>query len=178
MAIGTTAAIIIGASAAAGAYSAHEQASAAKEAAKTQADAANKATALQHDIYGQQTQNLNPYTQAGQGAIGTLNRLLTPGGGATYASPGAGNLLSPWSAPVPGAASTPAGTPYPWPSSSPPLAAPPMPTPGAAQTMGAPRAAPMFTMPGPTRATTNMRTAGPVYDGASPLRLEDFIARA
>jgi hypothetical protein len=59
---------------------------AANKAAKTQTAAADKALAANQAVYQDQRQLMAPYTQAGQSAVTTLGRLLTPGAGATYAS--------------------------------------------------------------------------------------------
>lgn len=52
-------------------------ASAAKSAANTQAAAANRASDIQRQMYDQTRTDLQPYRDAGQGAIPILNNLLT-----------------------------------------------------------------------------------------------------
>jgi hypothetical protein len=63
-------------SAGVGLYSAHKQASAAKDAAATQAVSGDKALALQGQIYNQTRNDLAPYRGAGTAALGSEMSLL------------------------------------------------------------------------------------------------------
>lgn len=86
MAIGTAAAIGLGAAAIGGAVSASKQSKAAKKAAQTASDAqvqvADKNNALAREIYGENKQTLAPWQEAGLTANSEINQLLRylPGG--------------------------------------------------------------------------------------------------
>ena len=65
-------AISLGISALSSIFGAKQQSNAAKEAARMQQRATQQAVGMMNQAYG-------PYLQAGQGAVGVLNRLMTPG---------------------------------------------------------------------------------------------------
>ena len=67
-------AAVIGISAATSAYSAHKQATTAKEAAQTQVASGDKAIALQKQMWEQQQQRQQPYVDAGSRALMQLQQ--------------------------------------------------------------------------------------------------------
>lgn len=77
--IGTTAAIILAASAIGGAAI---EAHAAGQAADKQQAATNQALGVQQGVYNQTRADLSPYTALGQGAVGNLRQLAGIPGGA------------------------------------------------------------------------------------------------
>jgi hypothetical protein len=90
MAVGTAIAVGMVASAAASAgasaYAANKQSSAAKKAADVQERAAREAQQRGDRMFGQQTQLLSPYLNAGAHAMTTLSRLMGAPAGSMYAS--------------------------------------------------------------------------------------------
>lgn len=80
MAIGTMAAIGLGAAAIGGAMSANSQKKAAYKAADTSQAVATQNNALARDIYGQNRTALSPYMQRGNAAGDQMNALLGLGG--------------------------------------------------------------------------------------------------
>lgn len=90
MAIATTTAIAIGATAAsagASVYSAKKGASAAKNAAAVQGRSADRALDLQRNIYNQQMQMQSPWVGLGQQSAMTLGRLTGVTPGSRFAAP-------------------------------------------------------------------------------------------
>lgn len=92
----------IGAQTATGLVAANKSANAAKSAAQAQTNASNQAIDLQKQMYQQAMQLQSPYLNLGNSAVNTLGRLMTPGSGARYASPGPaygammpGNMVAP-----------------------------------------------------------------------------------
>jgi hypothetical protein len=183
MAIGTAIAIgAIAASTAASAYAAHKQADAAKQAAQIQADAAGKATQAQSSA-------LSPYTQAGGDAMNTLSRLLGAPGGSQFASGGNFTAAMPPAAAVGAglpmmAGGQPGGPspsmPAPSPGGLPFQPAPRTTAPGAGMGvagMGGMPIMPRYRPPVSLPPSASAPAPGPVLDGSSPLRLEDFFAR-
>jgi hypothetical protein len=63
----------------AGALAAGATIYASNQAAGAEKSAANKSIAAQQQMFDTTQQNLQPYNQSGQGAMTTLNKLLTPG---------------------------------------------------------------------------------------------------
>lgn len=90
MAIATTTAIAIGATAAsagASVYGAKKAAGASKQAASAQERSANRAMDLQRNIYNQQQQMQSPFVGLGQQAAMTLGRLSGVTPGSRFAAP-------------------------------------------------------------------------------------------
>jgi hypothetical protein len=79
IATGTALAIGAGVSAAGGIGSAVMGAKASKNAANVQKQATDESVALQRDEFNQQQQNLQPWLEAGRGALGTLQSGLADG---------------------------------------------------------------------------------------------------
>lgn len=86
--LGTALAVGAISSAAGGATKSIIQSKAAKKAAQQQVRGTQEANRYMQQGMGQLSQLYSPYVNAGAGAMGTLGRLTTPGGGARYASPG------------------------------------------------------------------------------------------
>lgn len=76
MAIGTMAAIGLGAAGVGSFLGSKSQSKAAKTAANTQQQVANQNNALAQGIYNQNQQTLAPYVQAGVPAVGAMNSML------------------------------------------------------------------------------------------------------
>ena len=174
IATGTAIAIAAGASAGAGVASAAMQSRAANNAAKTQAASADRANRLAAEANRYQQQQLAPFAGAGTGAVNTLSQLLGVPAGGQFASPGMGY------GGAGGGFGPPAGAPGMY---APRLNVRPelMPVGTDAGTGGGhprlgPASPPTF---GPNQATIRQPAAapGPVYDGRSPLKLSDFVAR-
>lgn len=183
MAIATSTAIAIAAGASAGASvaSAKMQSNAAKNAAKTQAASADRANALAAEANRYQQSAMAPFAGAGTGAVNTLSQLLGVPSGGQFASPGMG-----YGGPG-GGYGPPAGAPMgmiPGVGAASRLRVPyeQMPMPGGGDPGGGghvrpgPAGPPSF---GPSAATARPvpAAAGPQYDGRTPLKLSDFIAR-
>jgi hypothetical protein len=96
MAIGTAAAILGGASIAAGLIGSNKQANAAKDAASMQAEAANSDRELQKYMYDTTRADQAPWLQAGGGAVTSLGSLLGTSGSSSAA--GYGSLAKPFGA--------------------------------------------------------------------------------
>lgn len=166
MAIGTTAAILIGASVAGGVASAKMQANAARDIAKKQAAAAQQAAAQQQqatdqslaflkEMWAQAQQLQQPYAQAGHAAVGALTHGLglRPGGGpqtGTYAGASMGAARPPApppvSAPVPAVPTQSTGGPLPAAENQDPTVVRPV-APAAAMRHGDPAAGPAASAP-------------------------------
>ena len=77
--MGLAAGLAAGVAVAGSAIGAGAQIYSANQAASAQKSAANKAINAQEQMYNTTRGDLMPYNTAGQGALGTLNKLLTPG---------------------------------------------------------------------------------------------------
>lgn len=101
-------AIIGAAGVGASVYAAHKSSDAAQTAAQQQQDAAGKAQQFNQQVYDDQKQRIQPYTQAGQYALANLMARQYGGTPAAYGQPQ--NYGAPGSAtPQPGTANMPAG---------------------------------------------------------------------
>ena len=66
--------VMMGVSAAAGAYSAHKASNTAKDAAKAQETQANKGMALEEKMWREQQERMKPYLQGGYQALNNLSQ--------------------------------------------------------------------------------------------------------